>query len=235
MKSNLYKLFKIHCYDLLCLLEMEHNGIYFNEQGAMEYARTIEIELDEISRTIIGMVGDSRISLTSGNDISVILYGGFITHTSRVPIGVYKSGQKTGQIRYRINEEHVEYPRRVEPLDKTETANSIKNRENPEKHGYYYWKTDEPTLLKLKADKETKKLITLILKYKELEKLRSSGLQGLSELNKEMNWPENYLFPQYNQCVVVSGRLSCSKPNAQQFDKRTKQFMETRWTSHTRV
>ena len=40
--EKLYKLFKIQCIDLLCLLEMERAGILFHTEEAMKHARIIE-------------------------------------------------------------------------------------------------------------------------------------------------------------------------------------------------
>jgi DNA polymerase-1 len=51
----------------------------------------------------------------------------------------------------------------------------------------------------------------------ELSKLDGTYYKGMININKEMNWPENKIHGQFNQCVAATGRLSSSKPNLQNF------------------
>ena len=52
---------------------------------------------------------------------------------------------------------------------------------------------------------------------------------GYTKLIEKMNWPKDMLHGTLNQCVVVTGRLSSSKPNLQNADGETKRYMETRY------
>ena len=223
--NKLYKLFRIHCHDLLVLQEMEWNGILFKTKEALEYARQLQQQIDIIVRDFNGLVGSSIVSISSGKHISCILYGGVIIEDVRVPIGYFKSGARKGEIRYKIQEIKHPFPRLVAPIDKTETALSAKKEENEHRE----YSVGEDVLRKLKATGDTKKIIECILKYRELEKLRGTYLQGYSDLITKMDWEDNMLHSSYNQCSVVTGRLSSTKPNAQNADKKTKQFMRTRY------
>ena len=231
MTNKLYKLFKIQCYDLLCLLEMERNGIVFNTEKAMAYAKELETKQQALLRDFYNILDNDVASITSNDDISAILYGGVITQTNRIPIGHYKSGAKTGEIRYKIEEIKHEFPRLVNPIDKTETKKSQTRIDKGEETEHTIWEVNEPTLRSLKAKGKAKELLTIILEYSKLEKLRGTYLEGYTKLIEEQCWEHNMLHGSLNQCVAVTGRLSSSKPNLQNADAATKQFMESRYDS----
>ncbi|UOF80630.1 DNA polymerase [Caudoviricetes sp.] len=214
-------LFKLQCLDLLVLEEMEYNGILFNTEEALKKAATIEKELDGIYKDISISIGGIPINLSSNDHVSALLYGGHITEDIRIPVGVYKSGEKIGQVRNKILTKEYILPRIVEPLEGTEVKKSTP--ENP------YWEVNETTLRSLKVTKEAKKIITLLDNYGKLEKLRGTYLEGYAKLIDKMNWPKNMLYGTLNQCVAITGRLSSSKPNLQNADPATKVFMETQY------
>lgn len=227
--NNLYKLFKIQCIDLLCLLQMERSGILFNTEEAMKHAKDIETKQFELLRNFHSIIGSDVVSITSNDHLSAVLYGGTITTSLRIPIGHYKTGAKVGHVRYKVQEETHDFPRLVNPIDGTETAKSKKRIEEGKEDGHTLWGVNEPVLRSLKAKGKAKELLTIILEYSKLDKLRGTYLQGYTELIEEMHWPHNMLHGGLNQCVVVTGRLSSSKPNLQNADKQTKKYMESRY------
>lgn len=223
--DKLYKLFRIHCADLLVLEEMEWNGILFATKEALKYAEELQGNIDIIIRDFYGLVGSTVVSISSGKHISAILYGGTIVEAIRVPVGYFKSGAREGQVRHKIEKiEHV-FPKLVEPKDKTETVNSAKKEDNENRE----YSVGEDVLVTLKAKGKAKDIITCVLKYRELEKLRGTYLQGYSDLITEMDWEEDMLHGTLNQCVAVTGRLSSNKPNLQNADKKTKAYMRSRY------
>lgn len=236
--SNIYKLFKIQCYDLLCLVDMERAGIQFNTQEAMKYAKELEIQCNTLLSRFHSLVGSTDVSITSNDDLSVILYGGIITTDIRIPVGHYMSGAKVGQVRYKIEQVHQTFERFVEPLPKTETAKCLKNREKyesgQEETLKEYWEVNEPTLRSLKAKGKAKEIIDIILEYSKIDKLRGTYLEGYTKLIDEMDWEKDMLHTSFNQCVAVTGRLSSSKPNMQNADKITKKFMTSRYDNPSR-
>lgn len=227
--NKLYKLFKIQCYDLLCLLDMERNGIYFSTKEAMKHAEDIKTKQFNLLRDFHSIIGNDIISITSNDHLSAILYGGIIVEELRIPIGYYKSGAKTGQVRYKLEEVRHEFGRLLEPLCKTETSKSQKRIDEGKETEHTLWEVNEPVLRSLKAKGKAKELLTIILEYSKLDKLRGTYLEGYTNLIKEMCWPYNMLHGSLNQCVTITGRLSSSKPNLQNADKATKKFMTSRY------
>lgn len=225
--SSKYALFKLQCLDLVVLEEMEYNGIQFESGRARDRAKEIETEMDSIYQQIKGLVEDVPFNLNSGDHLSAILYGGIISIDDRIPIGVYKSGGKVGQTRYKIVTKDYELPRLVEPLEGTEIVKPVGSPT--------VWKTNEDVLRTLKLSKTAKTLVNLIQKYTKIEKLRGTYLLGWSELIDKMNWPQDYergvgmIHGNLNQCVAATGRLSSTKPNLQNPDPETKTYCTSRY------
>jgi DNA polymerase-1 len=92
-----------------------------------------------------------------------------------------------------------------------------------------YWQVNEDTLKKLKVKGTAKEFITNLIEYNKLEKLHSTYLVGWSNLIKKMNWEDDMLHSQLNQCIAITGRLSSSNPNGQNADKETKRYCESRY------
>ena len=84
-------------------------------------------------------------------------------------------------------------------------------------------------LLSLRVRGVAKELITLVLEHSKLEKLIGTYLQGYTALIEEMNWPKDMLYSNLNQCTAVTGRLSSTRPNAQNANPETKKFMGSRY------
>ena len=157
------------------------------------------------------------ININSNDHLSVLLYGGTITIDDRIPVGVFKTGAKIGEVRYKIVEKLYEFPRLVEPLKGSETA----------KEGYY--KVNEDVLRQLKPNKHVKQVLELLDRYSKLDKLRSTYLIGWSNLIDTMGWEPNMIHGNLNMCVAQTGRLSSTKPNLQNADPQTKIFCESRY------
>lgn len=227
--ENLFKLFKIQCADLLVLREMEHNGIVFNTKKAMEYAKELEETQQTIYSTFYSLVNSNIVNIGSNDHVSAVLYGGIIVENIRIAIGHYKSGAKQGEVRYKLEEVVHEFPRLVEPLPKTETKKSQTRIDKGEQTQHTQWEVNEPVLRSIKAKGKAKELLTIILEYSKLDKLRGTYLEGYTKLIDEMDWEEDMLHGTLNQCVAVTGRLSSNKPNLQNADKTTKKFMSSRY------
>lgn len=201
-RPALYKLFKLACQDLLVLAEMEWNGLPFNETLCKERADECEKEKLQIVSVLSSVYPDVPINFGSGDQLSAFLYGGSVVQTVKQPVGIFKTGERKGQVKFQNVDIEHKLPRLVEPLKNSELK----------KPGFYA--TDEGTLKKLKGP-FAKKYVSLILRLARLDKLIGTYYEGLPKLNKTMDWNEGMLYPNYNQCVTQTGRLSSSRPNGQ--------------------
>lgn len=232
-ERGLMPLFKLQNLDLLVLQEMEYSGIKFDTTKARAKAEELDHELTNIKAELTSLVGDAPINFNSNDHVSVLLYGGVITVDHRIPVGVYKSGAKVGQTRYKVVEKQYEFPRLVEPLKGTET----KYVKIPIEGGAFYedkeqpthWKVNSDVLRSIKLTRNAKRIVDLLSKYSEIEKLRGTYLIGWSDLIDKMHWPTDMIHGNLNQTTVVTGRLSSTKPNLQNSDPATKTYCETRY------
>lgn len=215
--THQFKLFRVHCADTLVLLEMENNGILYDCQASLARDAEIQTEITQIENTLNGLASFVPINWSSRDHISRFLYGGTLTTETRLPIGVYRSGAKAGQPRFKIIETEYQLPRLVEPVKGSELK----------KEGFF--STDESTLLSLKPTKKVKEIINLLLEKVKLSKLSSTYLKKLPKQIEDMQWEENKIYSTLNQCVVVTGRLSSSKPNQQNFPPEVKTFCISRY------
>jgi len=216
-QQTLFKLFRLCCNDLLVLHEMEHNGIRYDTEGSLRTADELEKQVKELERKLYEFTSGVPVNFDSRDHVSCLLYGGTITEDVRLPIGVYKTGAKAGQPRYKINQVSYQLPRLVEPIKGSELK----------KEGFY--STDEDTLKTVKANKTAKKVIEWLLERSKIMKLKSTYLLGLPKTIDEMGWKYGMLHSNLNQCVAATGRLSSTKPNQQNLPKEAKRFCVSRY------
>jgi DNA polymerase I-like protein with 3'-5' exonuclease and polymerase domains len=202
VRPTLFKLFKLACQDLLTLVEMEWNGLKYDEELCASRVAECHEQRSAVLALLSSVYPGVPINFGSNDQLSAFLYGGTIVETVKQADGFYKSGAKKGQVKY-VNKD-IEYvlPRMVQPLPKSEMG-----KEN-------IFSTAEGTLKKLKGP-FAKKYLPYIQQLSKLDKLIGTYYEGLPNLNKEMDWQPGYLFPGYNMCVTQTGRLSSSKPNGQ--------------------
>jgi DNA polymerase I-like protein with 3'-5' exonuclease and polymerase domains len=202
----LYRLFYLEMVDLLVLQEMEWNGMRFDKEKSLALANETS---NRLAALYSSLSFTCPVSFTSGDHISALLYGGTIKEKYRESYEVtLKSGEVKKKERWSIKEHQM--PQLVKPLPKTEMA----------KKGFYA--TDKVTLQQLthkRIGKETKQLIEALIEYGDLAHLNGTYYEGLpNQMN--LHGDEEYIHGQYNQVVAVTGRLSSSKPNMQNRDKR---------------
>lgn len=203
-KPKLYKLFKLLCQDLLVLEEMEWNGLEYDKELCQQRSEELSIEINTIQQQLSKVYPDVPINFNSGDMLSAFLYGGTVKEDGKEEIGLYKTGPRAGEKKYKnIVIEH-QLPRLVEPLKNSEVK----------KDGYY--KTDEGTLRKLKGP-AAKRFVGPLLRLAEIQKLDGTYYSGIPTMAEEFHWEENMIHGQFHQVVAQTGRLSSSKPNLQNF------------------
>lgn len=191
--------------DMLTLLEIEKNGMIYDTERSLAEGDTIQEQLSIIDSTLVDSIGYADFNPGSNDHVSVVLYGGSI------PIRIREATQrvlKDGTIKHgeRWGEGRLEFPRLVTPIKGSELK----------KEGFYA--TNEDTLKQLKATGKAKQILQLIQERAKLEKLRGTYLHGIPKLINTMGWSNNVIHGTLNQCVAITGRLSSTKPNLQNFD-----------------
>jgi DNA polymerase I len=202
MTPQQIKLCQLQCQDMMILREMEGNGLPYDEELCQVRAVELDDKISAINEQLRNIYPSVPINFGSNDHLSAFLYGGIVKEDSKEHIGYFKTGVKAGQPKYKNVVIEHQLPRLYTPLKGSEMA----------KEGNFA--TDEGTLRKLKGKKG---VLDKILELSKLEKLNGTYYRGLVKLRKEMNWEEGILHGQFNQTTAISGRLSSSKPNLQNF------------------
>jgi DNA polymerase I-like protein with 3'-5' exonuclease and polymerase domains len=214
VKDSNRTLFSLLMQDLLVLEEMEWNGLYFDKTTCLSKAADAQGRIDALQQSLGIFHSVPNFNWASNDHLSALLYGGSIVEWKRVPDGVYKTGAKKGEIKYRKEEVVHKLPRRYNPIRGSALA----------KEGC--WSVEEGYLKKLQGSRE---LIDGILQIKELKKLVSTYLLGLPKLHEEMHFEDNYIHGQFSQVVAKTGRLASSKPNLQNISGDALDIFTTRY------
>jgi hypothetical protein len=199
---------------------MESNGIKMNFQGMIYASSTTNEQILTIKENLNDFFRDAPdycLDYNSGDNLSTLLFGGKIIEPVRTVIGVYKTGAKIGQDRYRVSlVEHV-LPRRFEPP----------RGSNLKKEGFFA--TNEATLRSIKVQKESRVILNQLIELSKLEKLNNTYYDGFRTLHETKDWERDYIYGQFNQVVARTGRLSSSAPNLQNLPPEMDNLIETRF------
>lgn len=206
---------KLQSQDLSILREMEANGIPFDEELCITRAKEMDDKISTLKQQLASIYPNVPVLFSSGDDLSAFLYGGVVKEDSKEFIGYYKTGERKGQPKFKnVVIEHV-LPRLYQPLKGSEMK----------KEGNYA--TDEGTLRKLKGKR---KVIDMLLELSKLEKLNGTYYKGLIKLREEMGWDKGILHGNFNQTTAISGRLSSSRPNLQNFASELQDIFVSRYS-----
>ncbi len=208
--------------DLRMLAEMEWHGLRYDTVESLKQSTIIKGEIESINKELTDTFGDHPFNWSSGDHASVCLYGGTIRFHVATPYEhTYKGGAKAGttETRYRHSHYEVTLPRLVTPLKRSELK----------KPGY--WSTAADVLVRLRGSKKAKRVIDLMCRRADLEKLNSTYLEGFPKKIAEMDWEPGTIHGGLNQSVVVTGRLSSSGPNMQNLLEEAQALVKSRYAS----
>lgn len=218
--------------DLKALVAAEHAGILFDTDKAISKCNDYQESLKAIEHSL-GVFLPSGIppgcwNWDSGDHLSALLYGGVISFDYAISEpAIYKSGEKKGQeyVRNKWFTTDVVFPQRFRPIEGTEVK---KTKDNPTAKVHFY-QTDSPTLSQLKTrEKDSKNLLTLLAERSEKIKVVEM-IHSIMNKMLERNWQNNYIHAQFNQNVVITGRLSSSQPNLQNTPPEVDELLVSRY------
>ena len=219
--KSLVPLINLGNQDLLVLHEMEVNGLKINwdklKVKADETQKNLEVVRASILESYVPSEYREWFNVESGEHLSALLFGGTITRKVGTPYEhCFKTGQRAGETVTRYKWETTSY--RFKQMCSPPTGSELK------KEGV--WSTDEETL---KSLRQPRKLTDLILKYAELSKLLNTYLNGLVKIRDDYDWKDGMLHGTFNQCRVITGRLSSEKPNQQNFPPEIDEYITSRF------
>lgn len=204
--------------DLKTLQHAEYAGILYDSEKADKKVQELgeKLRLCELQlASFLPVFPDHFVfNWDSGDHLSCFLYGGVIKYNYAIPEEkIYKSGPNKDQAytRNRWYTNEIYFERIFEPLEGTELKKT-REAENPTSRLY---QTDAPTLSLLKSKTKAQQDIIKAIKYRSEQIKILEMVQGITKRFNEYQWEDDVIHPQYNQNVVITGRLSSSKPNMQ--------------------
>jgi DNA polymerase I-like protein with 3'-5' exonuclease and polymerase domains len=205
--------------DLKTLQHAEFHGIKWDQETANKRLGDLQVQLAAINAELSNVLPDDDIvrqhfNWDSGDQLSALLYGGDIVFKWAVPrMVVGKSGEREG-VTYEKNSwfnKTYTFPRRFTPLEGSE----VKKTQGLSAEATHFYQVDEPSLKQLTTrSKQNRAFLNLL--FERAKKIKvAEMIESIQNKMTEMNWQDNYIHGQFNQNVVVTGRLSSSAPNMQ--------------------
>lgn len=216
---KLRRLFRLQCQDLIVLQEMEWNGLLYDVEASKKRSTELEARMSDIRDSLSGLVGDVPVNWDSGDHVSSVLYGGTIEEQVREPyLFTYADPKKEPVWKEKWITRTYSLTRLTEPLKGSQLQKDGK------------WQTGGAVLSELRAVGKAKVIISLLLEYADVSKARDY-FHGIPKLIEEMEWEDNILHGNLNQCNVVTGRLSSNKPNQQNMPEDVQDLIRSRYES----
>jgi DNA polymerase I-like protein with 3'-5' exonuclease and polymerase domains len=172
-----------------------------------------------------GIVPDEiqdHINFGSSQQLSILLFGGKFKWTTKVEDGLYKTGDKKGQIKYKNRSNVYDDPLfRITPRHDWKT----------DKPGIY--STSDEVLTALKNDDTLAWGITHFLGLLQDLRRLNKEISGYYEPLPKLMTDENIIHQNINNVATATGRLSQNQPNLQNVsgrgDSRLKEAFVSRW------
>ena len=175
-------------------------------------------EIADIDRQLFVYCPNTSISFNSDHQLSAFLYGGT----------VYREGKEDYTFTYVDGRTAIKQRKTVVPQVLPKIFKPLKGT-SMAKDGVFSVAQDTLKTLKQQSTGFKKKILELLLLRAKLEKQKSTYCFGTPKLMNEMQWQDNLLHGNLNQCAVITGRLSCNKPNLQNQDGKMKICFESRF------
>lgn len=211
VRPSWFTCFRLDCVDLWSLIEMEENGAPVDVEGVkheheVQKARRVELYMEIMDAISPGY----DINLGSSDDLSVALFGGIIYEKYKLPIGQYKSGAKIGETRYKCFVNEHKYEGCYTPVKGSEVAKVATADDGTVLFKYY--STAEDNLRKIKCTKKRREILDKIIEVGKIDKLIQSYLVKIPAMIEEYGWHNNFVHPNFNSTITITGRLSSDKP-----------------------
>lgn len=223
---NIIKVYNNH---LLAVTEMEHNGLYVNREKMFASGIKLRDRLAQIEEDLLQIVAvktDWNLELIpfnvgSSQQLGVLLYGGELQARWQEPMLteegaplMFKSGAKVGQPRLKWVETMLRFEGFGERcLPQWKTASGANG-------------TGEDVLKEMRSktnNETTKEVLTLVLEYRKLNKLKSTYIDALPGLIHG----DERIHTEFNVVGTATGRLASANPNVQNLHPAVLEFIES--------
>lgn len=177
-----------------------YNGIKIDQQFVDSQKKALEVRLSFLHAELTSFmqrfttIDKFYWNPASNDDLRIVLYGGTKTIEKRIIVGIYKTGAKAGQNRYKIEKNHF-----------TITGLFSHLKLLPEKQT-----VDEAKIKQLKSV-GYRVFLDNLLEYRDVSKNLGTYYEGYMSYADS----DGFIHPQYHHTRTPTGRLTCTNPNLQ--------------------
>jgi DNA polymerase I-like protein with 3'-5' exonuclease and polymerase domains len=202
-----------------------YRGMYVDVDSLLDFKNICEIALMAAQASITGAVlsevtphlpKDAHLvsDVTTDGSLSCYLFGGTATYDIKTIDGVYKSGAKKGQPKYKNGTMQVTFTKKAHPPNPSGIKRSAR---------YSLIHPMDDAVLNTVARitiGPARAVAERLLSKRRHTKLVSTYCDSILRNTDS----DGYVHPTYNHAVTATGRLSCSEPNLQNQDEVLKEF-----------
>lgn len=218
-QQNQLKLANKQMEDLLFIIDMSYNGMYINKHIALEAKNECIEYINKLESEILSIITNNTKDLNIPKEVwnigsnehkSIILFGGILKYRERGPI-LDEQGE-TVLIKSKNSIHYGEMKTKFYDKEVYVAGLSLNPKEESKlkKEGYY--STNKKFMDELPDDI---KLVTLLKTHSKVRTLWDKYFNGLPDMTYEKDSCVHATF----NTNLVTGRMSCSKPNLQQIPR----------------
>jgi hypothetical protein len=202
---------------LLATAEMQYNGMHVDRhylQSTLRRLDSVAASYNVIIQNLCKKLSPPEhvFDFTTNKQLAALIYGGTLKYENRVANGVYKTGPKMGQTKYKLDKGEHRFSG-VLPVNVPVTEQTV----------------DDDTLSSIRRllPVYTDQLVEVVLAKRKVDKQRITYFEG----HDACIAPDSAVHPQHNHTITRTGRLSSSAPNLQNVtsDGEIKRCYVSRW------
>lgn len=198
--------------DILCTTIMENVGMHFDLEICGDVSDSVRSSLLETTEKLHWLVrsetGYEQFQPTKNKEVATVLYGGKFEWDIKVEDGLYKSGLKKGQVKYKKQTQEIVFDGILSPVTKAK-AKELWQDSVSDQVMQWIIENEHP------ENWAVGQFIGYMQDFREMHKDLSTYYDGYAKLV----WEDGMIRPSFQHCATRTGRQSCTQPNLQNVSK----------------
>ena len=199
-------------YDVLCTTIMENVGMHFDLDKCADISTDLRQSILEVLHKLYDLVrsetGYQLFRPTRTKEVQVMLYGGEFEWEEQEEAGVYKTGLKKGQVKYKKVVRSINFGGILSPKLQRDIKDKFGDSVSDSVFNYIL-ENEHP------ENWAVGQFIGYMQNFREWHKDLSTYYDGYSALV----WEDGMIRPNFQHCATRTGRQSCTQPNLQNVSK----------------
>lgn len=199
-------------YDILCTTIMENVGMHFDLDKCADISSDLRTDILDVQAKLVDLVrsetGYQYFQPTRTKEVQVVLYGGEFEWDEKEEAGVYKTGLKKGQVKYKKVVRKLKFDGILSPKTQREVKEKFGDSVSD---SVFQWIVEHEH----PENWAVGQFVGYMQNFREWHKDVSTYYDGYSALV----WEDGMIRPNFQHCATRTGRQSCTQPNLQNVSK----------------